>query len=208
MQLSRRLVDMEPYDIFLSHANADKLDFVEDLKKSFDKLGIKVFYDKDSIEWGDKWKDRILDGLKNSESQDYILSNKYYKDIETVQYYLGVDQNVKVGLVDFEEIVVKDHIKDGLNISEEEKKETKERLRKSYNKIEYFCERMEYLGILSEDKTVRWLIIKYYKPTIIKSYERLRNLIVKTREGRNMNDLYEHFSRLYNLAKGENLKYK
>ena len=150
----------------------------------------------------------VLDGLKNSESQDYILSNKYYKDIETVQYYLGVDQNVKVGLVDFEEIVVKDHIKDGLNISEEEKKETKERLRKSYNKIEYFCERMEYLGILSEDKTVRWLIIKYYKPTIIKSYERLRNLIVKTREDRNMNDLYEHFSRLYNLAKGENLEYK
>ena len=143
----------------------------------------------------------VLDGLKNSESQDYILSNKYYKDIEKVKYYLGVDKNEKVGLDDFEEIVVKDHIKDGLDIPEEEKKETKERLRKSYKKIEYFCERMEYLGILSEDNSVRELIIKYYKPTIIKSYDRLRHLIIKTRDDRNMEDLYEHFSQLYNLAK-------
>ena len=142
----------------------------------------------------------VLDGLKNSESQDYVLSNNYYKDIEIVKYYLGVDKDVKVSLDDFEKIVVKDYIKDGLDIPEEEKKGTKERLRKSYNKIEYFCERMEYLGILSEDKSVRALIIKYYKPTIIKSYERLRHLIIKTRGDRNMEDLYEHFTQLYNHA--------
>ena len=69
---------MEPYDIFLSHANADKLDFVEDLKKSFDKLGIKVFYDKDSIEWGDKWKDRILDGLKNCKFGVIVVSENFF----------------------------------------------------------------------------------------------------------------------------------
>lgn len=69
---------MEQYDIFLSHANADKLDFVEDLKKSFDKLGIKVFYDKDSIEWGDKWKDRILNGLGNCRFGVIVVSENFF----------------------------------------------------------------------------------------------------------------------------------
>lgn len=69
---------MEQYDIFLSHANADKLDFVEDLKKSFDKLGIKVFYDKDSIEWGDKWKDRILNGLENCRFGVIVISENFF----------------------------------------------------------------------------------------------------------------------------------
>ncbi len=69
---------MEKYDVFLSHANADKLDFVEDLKKSFDKLGIKVFYDKDSIEWGDKWKDRILNGLENCKFGVIVVSENFF----------------------------------------------------------------------------------------------------------------------------------
>lgn len=69
---------MEQYDVFLSHANADKLDFVEDLKKSFDKLGIKVFYDKDSIEWGDKWKDRILNGLENCRFGVIVVSENFF----------------------------------------------------------------------------------------------------------------------------------
>ena len=142
----------------------------------------------------------VLDGIKNSESQDYILSNKYYQDIETVQHYLGAGSKEKIGLVDFEEIVINDRIKDGLSISEEEKKETKERLRKSYKKIEYFCERMEYLGILSEDKSVRPLILGYYGQTIIKSYERLYYLIIKTRKDRNAEDLFIYFTQLYNYA--------
>ncbi|MBR5912551.1 MAG: hypothetical protein IKZ55_11250 [Bacteroidales bacterium] len=142
----------------------------------------------------------VLDGIKNSESQDYILSNKYYQDIETIQCYLGARSKEKIGLVDFEEIVINDRIKDGLTISEEEKKETKERLRKSYKKIEYFCERMEYLGILSEDKSVRPLILDYYGQTIIKSYERLYHLIIKTRKDRNAEDLFMHFTQLYNYA--------
>ena len=141
----------------------------------------------------------VLDGIKNSESQDYILSNKYYQDIETVQRYLGVSKE-KIGLRDFEEIVINNHINDSLSLSEEEKQETKERLRKSYKKIEYFCERMEYLGILSEDTAVRPLIISYYGRTIIKSYERLYHLIIKTRKERDDDELYVHFTQLYNYA--------
>ncbi|MCR5323880.1 MAG: toll/interleukin-1 receptor domain-containing protein [Lachnospiraceae bacterium] len=69
---------METYDVFLSHANADKLSYVEDLKKSFDKLGIKVFYDKDSIEWGDKWKDKINNGLQNCRFGVIVISENFF----------------------------------------------------------------------------------------------------------------------------------
>lgn len=168
------------------------------LKNERDKKRLNVFSESIRV---------VMDGIKNSQSKDYILSNKYYKDIETIKLYLGKGIKEKVGLMDFEEIVIYDHIKDGLNILEEEKKETKERLRKSYKKIEYFCERMEYLGILAEEKSVRPLVINYYEQTIIKSYERLFHLIIKTRNDRNKEDLYEHFSQLYNLAI-ENKKHK
>ncbi len=168
------------------------------LKNERDKKRLNVFSESIRV---------VKDGIKNSQSKDYILSNKYYKDIETIKLYLGKGIKEKVGLMDFEEIVIYDHIKDGLNIPEEEKKETKERLRKSYKKIEYFCERMEYLGILAEEKSVRPLVINYYEQTIIKSYERLFHLIIKTRNDRNKEDLYEHFSQLYNLAI-ENKKHK
>lgn len=48
------------YDVFLSHANKDKADLVDELNTSLEKLGVKIFYDKKSLEWGDKWKERIL----------------------------------------------------------------------------------------------------------------------------------------------------
>lgn len=65
------------YDVFLSHANADKDDFVESLKQSFDKLGISVFYDKDSIEWGDDWKQKIYDGLANCKYGVIVVSKNF-----------------------------------------------------------------------------------------------------------------------------------
>ena len=48
------------YDVFISHANKDKEDLVEELYQSLKALGISIFYDKESLEWGDKWKDKIL----------------------------------------------------------------------------------------------------------------------------------------------------
>lgn len=57
------------YDVFLSHANVDKKDFVDELFSSLEKLDVKIFYDKKSLEWGDKWKDRILAGTKKQNLQ-------------------------------------------------------------------------------------------------------------------------------------------
>ena len=165
------------------------------LKNERDKKRLNVFSESIRV---------VMDGIKNSQSKEYILSNKYYKDIETVRYLLGKNKDEKISLVDFENIVVKGLIKDDINLSEEEKTESKERLRKSYKKIEYFCDRMEYLGILSEDKTVRPFILKYYDSTICDTYKRLGQLIIKTRKDRKKEELYEHYTRLYNLIKNIN----
>lgn len=69
---------MPEYDVFISHANKDKVDFVEDLNKSLNKLGIKIFYDKDSMEWGDKWKARILEGVAKSEFAIIVISENFF----------------------------------------------------------------------------------------------------------------------------------
>ena len=57
------------YDVFISHANRDKEDFVEELYQAINKLGINIFYDKDIIDWGDDWKNVILDGKKSQNLQ-------------------------------------------------------------------------------------------------------------------------------------------
>ena len=66
------------YDVFLSHANADKQNFVDELNSSLEKLGVNIFYDKKSLEWGDKWKNRILDGTKKAEFAIIVISENFF----------------------------------------------------------------------------------------------------------------------------------
>lgn len=66
------------YDVFLSHASADKINYVEELKQTLDILGIQVFYDKDTIEWGDNWKDKIYEGLEKSEFAIIVISESFF----------------------------------------------------------------------------------------------------------------------------------
>lgn len=66
------------YDVFLSHASKDKSDYVEELKQTLDILGIDVFYDKDTIEWGDEWKKKIYEGLKKSEFAIIVISENFF----------------------------------------------------------------------------------------------------------------------------------
>lgn len=66
------------YDVFLSHANADKKEIVEELNRSLELLGVKIFYDKKALEWGDKWKDRILDGIKKAEFAIIVISENFF----------------------------------------------------------------------------------------------------------------------------------
>lgn len=66
------------YDVFISHANKDKEVLVEELYKSFNKLGINIFYDAKSLEWGDDWKNKILEGTKNAEFAVIVISQNFF----------------------------------------------------------------------------------------------------------------------------------
>ena len=66
------------YDLFLSHANKDKVEYVDTLYASLNQLGIRIFYDKEVLEWGDKWKDRILEGVAKSEFAIIVVSDNFF----------------------------------------------------------------------------------------------------------------------------------
>ncbi len=66
------------YDLFLSHANKDKIDYVDELKKSLDRLGISIFYDKDTLKWGDHWKEKILEGVQKTEFAIIVISENFF----------------------------------------------------------------------------------------------------------------------------------
>ena len=66
------------YDVFLSHANKDKKEIVDELNESLKKLGVSVFYDKESIEWGDIWKQRILEGTQKAEFAIIVISENFF----------------------------------------------------------------------------------------------------------------------------------
>ena len=81
--------DNEPeYDVFVSHAWEDKEDFVDEFVEALTKLGIKVWYDKTQIKWGDSMRKRIDEGLKKSRfgvavlSPHYIADGKYWTKAE------------------------------------------------------------------------------------------------------------------------------
>lgn len=76
--LAYQAKNIPTYDVFLSHANADKQSFVDELNDSLEKLGIKIFYDKKSLEWGDKWKDRIWAGTKKAEFAIIVISENFF----------------------------------------------------------------------------------------------------------------------------------
>ena len=66
------------YDIFVSHCHKDKLKYVDDLVAELKKLEIKVFYDTDEITWGDNIREKIDNGLQNSELAIIVISRKYF----------------------------------------------------------------------------------------------------------------------------------
>lgn len=52
--------------------------YVDKLYMIIRKLGINIFYDTDSISWGDKWKEQILNGTRESEFAIIIISNNFF----------------------------------------------------------------------------------------------------------------------------------
>ena len=78
--IDQRTVKMQQkeYDLFISHASSDKISFVKELYDKILNLGVKVFYDADSISWGDNWKSKIIEGTEKSEFAIIVISNNYF----------------------------------------------------------------------------------------------------------------------------------
>lgn len=72
------IISGKEYDVFISHASKDKIIFVEELYQTISKLGIRIFYDKQVIAWGDNWKQRILDGTAKSEFAIIVISQNFF----------------------------------------------------------------------------------------------------------------------------------
>lgn len=71
-------MNRKQYDVFISHASKDKSDYVESLYMCLRRLGVSIFYDSDSISWGDNWKKAILDGTAASEFAIIVISENFF----------------------------------------------------------------------------------------------------------------------------------
>ena len=65
------------YDVFISHANANKASLVDSLEASLRKLGINIWYDTDEIDWGDSLKTQIDNGLRKCRFGIIVISPEF-----------------------------------------------------------------------------------------------------------------------------------
>ena len=69
----------EEYDVFISHASEDKVDFADGLYQELEARGVKVWYDTINIAWGDSLRKEIDNELRKSKFGIVILSNDYIR---------------------------------------------------------------------------------------------------------------------------------
>lgn len=67
-----------PYDFFISHASADKKDFVDGLVEQAKAADLDVWYDNNALAWGDSIRQKIDDGLRRSYFGVVVLSPSFF----------------------------------------------------------------------------------------------------------------------------------
>lgn len=79
------------YDVFISHASANKTEYVNDLVTELNKYkNIKIWYDTQNIDWGDDQVKEIYDGLEKCEFGIVIITKEFMerewtnKELETL----------------------------------------------------------------------------------------------------------------------------
>jgi predicted aspartyl protease len=76
------------YDVFVCHASEDKA-FVEPLASALKAAGIKVWYDRDKMKWGDNLRSSIDEGLLNSRFGIVVLSKAFLKNKRWTEHELN-----------------------------------------------------------------------------------------------------------------------
>ena len=69
---------MNRYNIFISHASKDKASYVDKLARAIEKTGLSVFYDTDSIAWGDSISSKVEEGLNNCDRAVVVISKNFF----------------------------------------------------------------------------------------------------------------------------------
>ena len=64
----------ESWDVFICHASEDKADVAEPLYKQLDSVGIRCWYDRGAILWGDSIVAKINEGLRSSRFVIVVVS--------------------------------------------------------------------------------------------------------------------------------------
>lgn len=150
----------------------------------------------------------FMDTMKyvtNSQSfkqcQNYILSEDFFHDRETIREQLKKSMGEDITLDDYSKVL--DQKDSKVSITEDEIVQ----LRQNRDKIKNFCMRMEYIGIVvlnSKDKTAERMLLDLYGHVIKKTYENRLSTLIKNDQ---IDDSYTYYVQLYNLVK-ENEKRK
>ena len=70
-------------DIFLSHASEDKDSIARPLKDALERLGMSVFFDEISIQWGESIAERLQSGIQSARFAIVILSPNFSRKVWT-----------------------------------------------------------------------------------------------------------------------------
>lgn len=139
--------------------------------------------------------DLILDSDRFRESRKYVMSKTFYNHVEFLKKMNNDDM---VSVEDWKKIV---------NVTAEDNKKDSINSYKAYEKLIFFCGRMEYMGIVLKNKGVDNTVLDFFGNTIIESYTRLEPYIKNSRI-RFGETYYFHYTYLYNLAKQREPKLK
>lgn len=135
----------------------------------------------------------IIDSERFRESRKYVLSKTFYSHIEILKRMKDDDQ-------DDDSICIEDWKKIGNYGTERSKPDLDSNSYENYEKLIYFCNRMEYLGIALKNNGVDNTILDFFGSTIMKSYKRLQPYIENSRK-LSGETYYIHYTYLYYLAK-------
>ena len=151
----------------------------EQQKALIKQINLRVFTDSMGL---------LMNNARFNNCQSYIYSNNFKNDIKKVRKLLKLNEQDPVSLNDFNNACK--HIND----DKERKK-----LYDSGENIKYFCNRMEFLGlVVSKEEAAKDLILSYYRYTIKETYDKLDSIIKETRKHKDYSDLYGYYTKLYN----------
>jgi len=71
-------IENKTYDVFVSHASEDKVEFVRPFVNFLNEKGVQVWYDEFELKVGDRLRRSIDNGLKNSRFGIVVLSESFF----------------------------------------------------------------------------------------------------------------------------------